>query len=285
MSDTYTLAGTVVDRVGFGAMQLPGPHVMGPPRDHDEAIAVLRRAVELGVNHIDTAQFYGPDVANALIREALHPYGSELALVSKVGARRDEAGSWLPAQTPEQLLADARENLTALATEQLCAINLRLLGEAEGIPADQVVDLDEQLAVMTRLRDEGSIAGIGVSNASLEQVRRAHEAVGLVCVQNPFSYVDQSDSETLDYCTEHDIAYVPFFPLGSAFPGNPKVAEDARVREAAKKHAVTPAQIGLTWLLRRAPNVLLIPGTSSPAHLEENVAVGGLELPAGDLLG
>lgn len=284
MSDTFTLAGTPVNRVGFGAMQLPGPHVMGPPRDHAEAIAVLRRAVELGVNHIDTAQFYGPDVSNALIREALHPYGSDLAIVSKVGARRDAEGAFVPAQTPDKLLADARENLTALGIEQLCAINLRLLGETDGLPADQVVDLDEQLAVMTQLRDEGSIAGIGLSNASLEQVRRAHEAVGLVCVQNPFSYVDTSDAETLAYCTEHEIAYVPFFPLGSAFPGMPKVVEDAGVVEAAEKHGVTPAQIGLAWLLRRAENVLLIPGTSSVAHLEENIAVGRLELAAGELL-
>lgn len=284
MSDTFELAGNIVNRVGFGAMQLPGPHVMGPPRDHDEAIAVLRRAVELGVNHIDTAQFYGPAVSNELIREALHPYGSELAIVSKVGAHRDAAGGFVPAQSAEHLLADARENLTALGVEQLCAINLRLLGEADGLPADQVVDLDEQLAAMTQLRDEGSIAGIGLSNASPDQVRRAHEAVGLVCVQNPFSYVDQSDADTLEYCTEHEIAYVPFFPLGSAFPGMPKVVEDEGVLDAATKHGVTPAQIGLAWLLRRAENVLLIPGTSSVTHLEENVAVGRLELPAGDFL-
>lgn len=284
MSDTYSLAGSVVNRVGFGAMQLPGPHVMGPPRDHEEAIAVLRRAVELGVNHIDTAQFYGPAVSNELIREALHPYDSDLALVSKVGARRDAEGAFVPAQSAEQLLADARENLTALGTDQLCAINLRLLGESDGLPADQVVDLDEQLGAMTRLRAEGSIAGIGLSNARADQVRRAHDAVGLVCVQNPFSYVDQSDVETLDYCARHEIAYVPFFPLGSAFPGMPKVVEDEGVIDAAKRHGVTPAQIGLAWLWRRADNVLLIPGTSSVAHLEENIAVGHLELPAGDLL-
>ncbi|MBO1753778.1 oxidoreductase [Allobranchiibius sp. CTAmp26] len=286
MKSTYPLAGHDVHRIGFGAMQLPGPGVMGPPRDHDQAIAVLRRAVELGVDHIDTAQFYGPDVSNELIREALHPYGDDLVLVSKVGARRDTTGAWLPALEPAQLKEDVEQNLRTLGAEQLGAVNLRLHEDDGSVQdAEPQDELAAQLEAMKQLRDEGKIAGIGISTATLDQVRTAHESVGLVCVQNAFSYVDQSDAGVLDYCTEQGIAYVPYFPLGSAFPHLPKVTDDEQVKAVAQRLGVTPAQVGLAWLLRRAANVLLIPGTSSVAHLEDNIATGDVELAAGDLAG
>ena len=284
LKSTYPLAGHDVHRIGFGAMQLPGPGVMGPPRDHDQAIAVLRRAVELGVDHIDTAQFYGPDVSNQLIREALHPYADDLVLVSKVGARRDGSGNWLPAQQPEQLKEDVEENLRTLGVEQLGAVNLRLHGDdGSGEDHGPQVALQDQLEAMQQLRDQGKIAGIGISTAPLDQVRAAHESVGLVCVQNAFSYVDQSDADVLDYCTEQGIAYVPYFPLGSAFPQMPKVTDDEQVKAVAERLGATAAQVGLAWLLRRAVNVLLIPGTSSVAHLEDNLATANVELAEGDL--
>lgn len=273
------MAGFDVNRVGFGAMQLPGPGVMGPPKDRDAALAVLRRALELGVNHIDTAQFYGPDVANELIREALHPYPAELALVSKVGAGRDESGNFVPRQQPEELIADVEANLKSLGVEQLAAVNLRLM-DAEAGDGGAAVPLEAQLEAMESLRSAGKIAGIGLSTATTEQVRQAHESVGLVCVQNAFSLLDQSDEPTLDFCAAQGIAYVPYFPLGSAFPGMPKVVDDANVREVAQRLEVSPAQVGLAWLLRRSDCTLLIPGTSSVAHLEENLAVGELALDA-----
>lgn len=274
------MAGFDVNRVGFGAMQLPGPGVMGPPKDREAALTVLRRGVELGVNHVDTAQFYGPDVANELIREALHPYPEGLALVSKVGARRDAEGQFVPAQRPEELIADVEENLRSLGVERLAAVNLRLMPEDPDHPADVEVSFESQLEAMESLRDAGKIAGIGLSTATPEQVRRAHDLVGLVCVQNAFSLLDQSDRATLDHCAEHDIAYVPYFPLGSAFPGMPKVVDDPNVREVAQRLGVAPAQVGLAWLLGRSDCVLLIPGTSSVAHLEQNLAVAEIELDA-----
>jgi aryl-alcohol dehydrogenase-like predicted oxidoreductase len=280
-ASTFDLAGRPVHRVGFGAMQLPGPGVMGPPKDHDAAVAVLRRAVELGVDHIDTAQYYGPLVSNELIREALHPFSESLVLVSKVGARRDEAGGWIPTQQPDQLRADIEANLVTLGADRLGAVNLRLMGEHAD---DTAPPLDDQLGVMARAREDGLIEGIGISTATLDQVRQAHEGVGLACVQNPFSLVDQSDRQVLDYCTEHGIAYVPYFPLGSAFPNMPKVPDQPKVRAVATRLGVAPATVGLAWLLAQAPNVLLIPGTSSVAHLEENLSVRSVELSAEDLI-
>jgi pyridoxine 4-dehydrogenase len=281
--ETFPLGSLSVHRIGFGAMQLPGPGVMGPPRDHEAAVAVLRRAVELGVDHIDTAQFYGPDVANALIREALHPYPDGLVLVSKVGALRDEQGGWLPAQRPEQLRSAVDDNLRSLGVEQLGAVNLRLMDPGHEVPADQQVPLDDQLAEMVALRDEGKIAGIGISTASLAQVEQASDTAGIVCVQNAFSLLDQSDADVLDFCHRRGIAYVPYFPLGSAFPHLPKVTDDAAVRAVAARRGATPAQVGLAWLLAHRDNVLLIPGTSSLQHLEENLAVAELELSADDV--
>lgn len=261
-------------------MQLPGPGVMGPPRDHDEAVRVLRRAVELGVNHIDTAQYYGLGVSNELIHEALHPYGDDLAIVSKVGARRTADGGWVPAQTPPELRADVEANLVTLGIDHLTAVNLRRMNGHEG---GSDVSFDDQLAEMVKLRDEGKIAGVGVSTVSAALVDTAIESAGIVCVQNAFSLVDQGDAAVLDRCTQAGIAYVPYFPLGSAFPNLPKVADQPTVQAVATRLGVPASRVGLAWLLARATNVLLIPGTSSVAHLEENMAVGDLTLSDDDL--
>jgi pyridoxine 4-dehydrogenase len=280
---TAVLAGRRVARIGYGAMQLPGPRVSGPPRDRAAALAVLRRAIELGVNHLDTAQFYGPDVANELIHAALHPYPEHLVLVSKVGAERDARGGWIPAQRPEQLRAGVEANLRSLAVERLDVVNLRLLDAAEdGEPGDQGIDLDSQLAEMVSLRDDGKIGGIGISNVTLDQLRQALPA-GLACVQNAYSLLDRSNEPLLDLCREHAVAWVPYFPLGSAFPGVPKVTEHPAVVAAAAALGATPAQVGLAWLLAHAPEVLVIPGTSSLRHLAENVATGQVHLDAGTL--
>jgi pyridoxine 4-dehydrogenase len=254
-------------------MQLPGPGVFGPPRNHDQAIAVLRRAVELGVDHIDTAQYYGPDVANQLIREALHPYPEDLALVSKVGGRRDDTGAWLPVEEPAGLRADIEANLRTLGTEQLAAVNLRLM-DSEG-PDDL---FDEQLDVMIEARNDGLIGGIGLSNITVEHLQHALDRTEVACVQNPYNLVDRASQPVLDECVRHRIAFVPFFPLGSAFTQDNPVLGNPVIRQAATGLGVTPAQVALAWTLSVALNVLLIPGTSSPAHLEQNLAVADIEL-------
>jgi aryl-alcohol dehydrogenase-like predicted oxidoreductase len=278
---TFPLGSFAVSRVGFGAMQLPGPGVFGPPRDREQALAVLRRAVELGVNHIDTAQFYGPAVANELIRAALHPYPSDLALVSKVGARRDEQGQWLPAQDPDELRRGIEDNLQTLDADRLAAVNLRVHdGDGIGVPTAVDHDLFErQLTTMITARDEGLIDGIGLSNISADHLRIALGHTEIACVQNAYNLVDRSATPVLELCVAHDIAFVPFFPLGSAFDPNSPVLGNDTVRQAAADLGHTPAQIVLAWTLSVAPNVLLIPGTSSPAHLEENLAVAGISLP------
>jgi aryl-alcohol dehydrogenase-like predicted oxidoreductase len=279
---TYSLGSYTVGRVGFGAMQLPGPGVFGPPRDHDQALAVLRRAIELGVNHIDTAQFYGPNVANELIHEALHPYPANLALVSKVGGRRDDQGAWLPAHEPDALREDIETNLRSLEVDRLAAVNLRVMdpeSEDPSKPARVNRELfDRQLTAMIQARDDGLIAGIGLSNVSLGHLQLALDRTEIVCVQNAYNLVDRISQPVLDACIEHGIAFVPFFPLGSGFtPDNPVLGHPAVQREAAKLGR-TPAQIALAWTLSVAPNVLLIPGTSSVPHLEENTAVADIEL-------
>ena len=281
MATTYPLAGRTVSRVGYGAMQLPGPGVFGPPRDRDEALAVLRRAVERGVNHIDTAQFYGPDVSNELIRTALAPYPDDLVIVTKIGAERDGEGNWLPAQAPKELRASVEGNLQALGLERLDAVNLRLHGGDGSMSDAPEVPLDDQMAEMIALREEGKIASIGISTAPLDQVKAVTPEI--TCVQNPYSLLDRHDEDVLDHCTQAGIAYVPYFPLGSAFPHLPKVTDDAAVKAVAARHDATPAQIGLAWLLARAENVLLIPGTSSRAHLDENLAVADVVLTDEDL--
>ncbi|MET0701518.1 MAG: oxidoreductase [Mycobacterium sp.] len=281
MTSTFPLGKFTVHRVGFGAMQLPGPGVFGPPKDHDQAIAVLRRAVELGVDHIDTAQFYGPDVANQLIREALHPYADNLALVSKVGARRDDKANWIPAAEPDDLRADIETNLRELGVDQLAAVNLRIHGD-DPSTADAVDRelFDRQLTAMIAARDEGLIGGIGLSSITLEHLQIALDRTEIVTVQNAYNLVDKSSQPVLDACTEHGISFVPFFPLGSAFNAENPVLGNAAVKKAAAELGKTPAQIALAWTLSVAPNVLLIPGTSSVAHLEENLAVADIELPA-----
>jgi len=270
--DSYTLGDFSVSRIGFGAMQLPGPGVWGPPRDRGEALQVLRRAVELGVDHIDTAQYYGPDVANELIREALYPYPDNLALVSKVGARRDQAGGWLPCSDPDQLRAGIEDNLRSLGVGQLAAVNLRVTG---GEPDRR---FDDQLAAMIQAREDGLIGGVGLSNVTLERLRRALGRTSIACVQNPLNLADRSSMPVLQECAARGIAFVPFFPLGSAFaPDNP-VLGNPGVRAIAGRLGATPAQVALAWALGLAPNVLLIPGTSSVAHLEENLAAADVTL-------
>ena len=280
--DTFPLGTHTVGRVGFGAMQLPGPGVFGPPRDHDEAVAVLRRAIELGIDHIDTAQFYGPNVANELIREALHPYPANLTLVSKVGATRDEQGGWVAAQQPDELRRSIEENLSALGVDRLAAVNLRVFsGGDPNAPADVDPELfPRQLEAMVAARDEGLIDGIGLSSVSVDHLRMALDHTEIVCVQNAYNLVDRTSQPLLDLCTEHGIAFVPFFPLGSGFTAdNPVLGHPAVVREAGRLGR-TPAQVALAWTLSVAPNVLLIPGTSSVAHLEENTAVADITLDA-----
>lgn len=271
--ERFPLGRFSVARIGFGAMQLPGPGVMGPPRDHDEAIAVLRRAVERGVDHIDTAQFYGPDVANELIREALYPYPQHLALVSKVGGRRDESGSWLPVREPAELRRDIEANLRTLGVDQVAAVNLRLM-ESEG--PDEL--FDAQLSIMIEARDEGLIGGIGLSGINREHLLHALERTEIVCVQNAFNVLERESAAVLQECTRREIAFVPFFPLGAAFVQPNPVLGHQVVRRVAQRLGRTPAQAVLAWTLGVAPNVLLIPGTSSLRHLEENLDVASIEL-------
>jgi pyridoxine 4-dehydrogenase len=269
---TFPLGSRPVHRIGFGAMQLPGPGVFGPPRDRAEAIAVVRRAVELGVDHIDTAQYYGPDVANEILRAALHPFPEHIALVSKVGARRDEKGGWLPAQRPEELRGGVLDNLRGLGVDRLRAVNLRLLDGPSQVP------FDEQLDAMVAIRDEGLIETIGLSNVSVDQLRHALTRTDIGCVQNPLSVTDRASMPLVDACAERGIAFVPFFPLGSAFHGVNPVLTHPGVTATADRLGVTTAQVALAWILALAPHTLLIPGTSSRAHLEENLAAGSVVL-------
>ncbi len=274
------LGGHTVARVGYGAMQLERLHT-----DRAAAVALLRRAVELGVDHVDTAQFYGDGFVNGVIREALGSGNADVVVVSKVGADPDSGPVPLrPAQRPEELRASVEDNLASLGTDRIPVVNLRRLDTGPGLRAegDQAVDLDDQLAVMTALRDEGKIGAIGLSSVTLDGLRRALPA-GIVCVQNAYSLVSRDDEEMLRLCADEGIAWVPYFPLGGAFPAMPKVADEPAVRTAAESLGATPAQVGLAWLLHHAPNVLLIPGTADTAHLEANLAVGDLALDAATL--
>jgi len=272
-----TLAGRRVARIGYGAMQLGGWHGRSGP-DAERAVEVLRTLVAEGVNHIDTAQFYGAGRSNELIRQALTPYPDDLVLVSKVGATHRESG-FAAAQRPEQLRADVEANLAALGVERLDVINLRRLDAPPGIVAegDQIVDIDSQLAELIALRDEGKIAGIGLSQVDADQLRHARPA-GIECVQNAYSLLDRASQPVLDVCREHDIAWVPYFPLGSALPNLPKVTDHPAVIEIAASLESTPAQVGLAWLLATYRHTLLIPGTSDPAHLRQNIAAGDVHL-------
>ncbi|MGH9007090.1 MAG: oxidoreductase [Acidimicrobiales bacterium] len=271
--DRFPLAGHRVRRVGFGAMQLPGPGVFGPPKDRDQALAVLRRVIDAGVDHIDTSQFYGPDVANELIHEALSPYPAGLVLVSKVGASRDDRGGWHPAQRPAELRSGVQANLAGLGIDRVPIVNLRRIPGGE-------VGFDEQLDAMVAMRDEGLIGAVGVSNVTLDEYRQATTRTEIACVQNAYSVADRSAQQLLEACRDDEVAFVPFFPLGSAFNANNPVLTSEVVRGLADGLGVSPAQVALAWLLATAPNVLLIPGTSSPDHLEQNLAVGSIELDA-----
>jgi pyridoxine 4-dehydrogenase len=274
------LGGRPVGRIGFGAMQLAGPGVFGSPRDRDGALAVLRRAVELGVDHIDTSQYYGPDVVNELLREALHPYPDGLRLATKVGARRDAEGGWLPAQRPEELRTGVEDNLRSLQVDRMELVNLRLL-PGDGAPH---VPLAEQLGALEDMRAEGKLELIGVSNVSREQAEEALELVAVASIQNGYSLLNRTSEDLLELCRERDLAFVPFFPLGSAFTGGPaRLAADPTVSRIAAKHSATPSQIALAWLLHRDGRILLIPGTSSLAHLKENLAAAAVALGPDDL--
>ena len=281
MTLTSFLGDKPIGRIGFGAMQLAGPGVFGPPRDPDAARAVLRRAIELGVDHIDTSQYYGPDVVNDLIRETLHPYPENLKLVTKVGARRDDQGAWLPALSPAELRQGVEDNLRSLRVERMDLVNLRVLGEG-GAPGEPTA---EQIGALQELQREGKLDLIGVSNVTLEGLEQAAELTDLGEVQNAYSVMDRTNEPLVDFCREREIAFVPFFPLGSAFTGGPaKLAEDPAVSEVARKHGATPSQVALAWLLAHYDRMLLIPGTTSVAHLEENLASGGVALDDDDLV-
>lgn len=268
------LAGRAVSRIGYGAMQLERLH-----GDRTAAIALLRRAVDLGIGHVDTAQFYGNGLVNGLIREALRPE-DDVLVVTKVGADPNPGGPapMRLAQRPEELRASVEENLRSLGVDRLPVVNLRRADSGPGLRAqgDQAVDIDDQLAAMTAMRDEGKIGAIGLSSVTLDGLRRAIPA-GIVCVQNAYSLVARDDEDMLALCVTEGIAWVPFFPLGSAFPGMPKVTDEPAVRAAAQALDCTPSQVGLAWLLQHAPNILLIPGTADIHHLEANVAAVTLD--------
>ena len=272
LGGTYTFPGTpfTVRRMGYGAMQLAGPGVWGPPRDHEEALAVLREAVESGVNHIDTAEFYGPHVVNRLIREALHPYRDNLTLVTKVGARRGDDQSWLPAHSREELIAAVEDNLRSLGIDSLDVVNLRL-HPAAGSGADLIA---EPFTVLAELQQQGKIQHLGISSITPEQFAVAQRIAPVVCVQNMYNVAHREDDALVDQLAAQGIPYVPFFPLGGFSPLQSKALD-----EIAAEADATPMQVALAWLLHRSPNILLIPGTSTRAHLRENLAAALLELP------
>jgi aryl-alcohol dehydrogenase-like predicted oxidoreductase len=278
---TPNLGDRTVRRIGFGAMQLAGPGVFGPPADPQAARAVLRRAVELGVDHIDTSQVYGPDVVNELIAEALRPYPDGLVIATKVGGTRDGQGGWLPATRPQELRATVEADLRLLRRERIDLVNLRL---GVGGPDPYEVPLAEQLGTLTQLRDEGKLDLIGLSTVSADVVAAALEITPIAEVQNAFSVVNRADEPVIDLCREHAIAYVPYYPLGSAFVGGPAaLAADPAVAAVAAKHGASPTQIALAWLLAFYDRMLLIPGTSSVVHLEQNLAAGDIALDDDDL--
>ena len=271
---TYPLGDLTVTRFGYGAMQLAGPGVMGPPADHEGALAVLREAVELGITHIDTSYAYDPRVTNQLIREALHPYPEALHVVTKVGAVRDERGGWPPARDPESLRRSVHENLESLGLEVLDVVNLRL-GNAQG---PQPGSIAEPFETLVELQHEGLIRHLGVSNATARQVDEAQAIAPIVCVQNMYNLAYRQDDELIDTLAAAGIAYVPFFPLGGFSP-----LQSSALSAVAARLDATPMSVALAWLVQRSPNLLLIPGTSSTAHLRENVAGAGLSLAEEDL--
>ncbi|AVY99135.1 pyridoxine 4-dehydrogenase [Lelliottia sp. 489] len=270
-SGSYTLGTRAVNRLGYGAMQLAGPGVFGPPKDKAAALAVLREAVAAGVNHIDTSDFYGPHVTNQLIREALHPYRDDLTLVTKIGARRGTDASWLPAFSAQELTQAVHDNLRNLQLDVLDVVNLRIMFSAHG-PAEG--SIEEPLTTLVELQRQGLVRHIGLSNVTATQIAQAQSITPIVCVQNLYNIVNRSDDALIDELAEQGIAYVPFFPLGGFTP-----LQSSGLQVVADSLGATPMQVALAWLLKRSPNILLIPGTSSVAHLRENLAAGDLVLP------
>lgn len=268
---TFRLGERTVHRMGYGAMQLAGPGAFGPPKDRADAIAVLREAMAAGVNHIDTSDYYGPYVVNQIIREALHPYPRELIIVTKVGARRGDDASWLPAQSPTDLTAAVHDNLRNLGLDALDVVNFRVMGSGMGRAEGSIA---EQFSTLAKLREQGLIRHLGVSNATSAQIAEARAIADVVCVQNFYNLAHREDDAMIGELAAQGIAYVPFFPLGGFSP-----LQSDTLSAEANKLAATPMQVALAWLLKRAPNILLIPGTSSLAHLEENLAAAKLVLP------
>ena len=263
-----------VTRVGYGAMQLAGPGVFGPPKDHDEAIRVLREVIELGIDHIDTSDFYGPYVTNLLIKEALHPYPDSLHLVSKVGARRDAEGGWPHARSPKELREAIHSNLEHLGVDALDLVNLRV----GGVDGPEPGSIEEPFTAMAQMQQEGLIKHLGVSTMNAEQVAQAQAIAPIVCVQNMYNVAHREDDDLIDSLAAQGIAYVPYFPLGGFSP-----LQADELNSVAARLGTTPMSVALAWLLQRSPNILLIPGTSSVAHLRENVAGAALELSEEDL--
>ncbi|WP_287979554.1 aldo/keto reductase family oxidoreductase [Sphingomonas sp.] len=268
---TYSFAGRTVKRLGYGAMQLAGPGVFGPPRDHDQALAVLRAALDAGVDHIDTSDFYGPHVTNRLIREALAPYPDDLLIVTKIGARRGDDASWLPAFEPDNLARAVEDNLRNLGLTSLPVVNLRLMFDVHG-PAEG--SLAAPLKALADLQRQGLVEHIGLSNVTPAQFEEARGIAPIVCVQNQYNLAHRADDDFIDTLAAEGVAYVPFFPLGGFSP-----LQSTALSDVAARLDATPMQVALAWLLRRSPNILLIPGTSSPAHLQENLAAAALSLP------
>ncbi|MCF6113905.1 aldo/keto reductase family oxidoreductase [Mesorhizobium muleiense] len=271
LSGTFTLGDRTVKRLGYGAMQLAGPGIFGPPKNHGAALAVLREAVARGVNHIDTSDFYGPHVTNLLIREALAPYRDDLTIVTKIGARRGADGSWLPAFSPEALTEAVHDNLRNLGLDVLDVVNLRIMFDAHG-PAEG--SIEAPLTVLAELQRQRLVRHIGLSNVTSAQIEEARRIARIVCVQNQYNLAHRGDDVLIDKLARDGIAYVPFFPLGGFNP-----LQSSTLSGVAQRLGATPMQVALAWLLGRAPNILLIPGTSSVAHLRENLAAAELDLP------
>ena len=268
---TFKLGDRVVKRMGYGAMQLAGKGVFGPPKDHAGAVAVLREAVASGVNHIDTSDYYGPHVTNELIREALHPYPNDLVIVTKIGARRGDDASWIPAMSPAELESAVHDNLNRLGLQAIEVVNLRIMGKVHG-PAEG--SIEAPLTVLAGLQRQGLVRHIGLSNVTPTQIAEGRRICDIVCVQNMYNVAHREDDALIDDLARAGIAYAPFFPLGGFTP-----LQSTALSEVAKRLGATPMQVALAWLIKRAPNVLLIPGTSSLEHLRENLAAATLELP------
>lgn len=270
-SGTYNLGGRSVKRLGYGAMQLAGPGVFGPPKDRDAALAVLREAISLGVDHIDTSDFYGPHVTNQLIREALAPYPDDLVLVTKIGAVRGADGAWIPAFSPAELTQAVQDNLRNLGLDVLDIVNLRAMFDVHGAAEGSI---EAPLTALAELQRQGLVRHIGLSNVTPTQIAEARGIAEIVCVQNQYNLAYRGDDAMIDDLARDGIAYVPFFPLGGFTP-----LQSSALSDVARRLGATPMQVALAWLLRRAPNILLIPGTSSVAHLRENLAAAELNLP------